>query len=380
MTKIILLALLVSLNSYAQSSDELTLESTTAPTIVEDGTDLSSAPAEEPVEAPDTVDITETVAPVKEAPAELAPKAGEEELITDLPEDDEPVAEVNAKEAETPNPTADSEIKPDEKPAEEKLADKTPPPAVSTPVITSEIPKDDRFIDHRKSHWISTYMVDSLKYKLPWDFKGQRKNFGERDQELYGPRLGFGGQLYLGAGFFTTSMVEGFYTGTAFTKEQRANPDVDVKVGSVKRTSGFYGMDASQSIGRIFEFKTKNPFMDEWAHLTFEPFVEAGIGVARGHHRVNYSYDSTVINEAYKAKIRDELTNARIGGGFNMTSRGGFFLQVRATVNRFDITKRRIDSYTKPDGQSGTQSGTITDKDAKIDPVTIVTIGGGYKF
>lgn len=393
MTKLILLALVVSLNSYAQSSDELTLESKTAPTVIEDETELSATPAEEPIEAPDTVDITENVNPAKDipaqlpdvSPAELTNKSEAETTVTETPSD-EPAAVVEEtaetkKAEETPNPTAD-EIKITEEKPEEKPIDQTPPPAVSTPVITSEAQVDDRFLNHRKSHWISTYSVDSLKYDLPWTFKnGARKHIGRRDQELYGPRVGLGGQLYLGAGFFTTTMVEGYYDGTLFTKEQRANPDVDVKVGSIKRVSGLYGVDVSQSLGHIFEFKAKNPFLDEWAYLTFEPFVEAGLGVAKSYNRVNYYYRTSAHNEAYKATIQDTLTNARIGGGFNMTSRMGFFLQVRATVNRFDIGTRKTKSYTLDDNSgSPVQTPTITDKNAKMDPVTVITIGGGYKF
>ncbi len=55
MTKLILLCLVVSFNSFAQTMDELTLESKTAPTVVEDESELSTLPAEEPVDAPDTV-------------------------------------------------------------------------------------------------------------------------------------------------------------------------------------------------------------------------------------------------------------------------------------------------------------------------------------
>ncbi|MES2527834.1 MAG: hypothetical protein V4598_12140 [Bdellovibrionota bacterium] len=396
MTKFILLALIVSLPSFAQNTDELTLESTTAPTIIEDGTDLSSAPAEEPLEAPDTVDVTEnveTVNPAKDIPAQLPDTAPME--LTDKPVETAPIAEpaddmttemadTAPAEIETPNPIAEDK-KPEDKPEEVAVEDRAPSPQVSTPVITSEMPTDDRYLKHRASHWLTTFNFEGMKYELPFDFEGARKNIRTRDQELYGGRLGFGGQLHIGKGLFTTSMAEVFYNGTLFTKSQNAGPDdEDEEAGNIKRTSGFYGVDLSQSLGYIFEFRTKNPFMDEWAYLTFEPFVEAGLGVAKSYNKVRYNYDTGTVGagvqENYKRTIRDDLTNARIGAGFNLTGRSGFFLQARVTINRYDVTERKIDTYRKQDDVAGVKDPSVTDKDVKIDPVTMFTLGGGYKF
>ncbi len=386
MTKFILLALIVSLPSFAQNTDELTLESTTAPTIIEDGTDLSLAPAEEPLEAPDSVDVTEnveTVNPAKDIPAQIPDTAPME--LTDVP-DEMPteMADGATEEVPTPNPIAE-EKRPEDKPEEVAVEDRAPSPEVSTPVITSEMPVDDRYLKHRANHWITTFNFEGMKYELPFDFEGARKNVRTRDQELYGGRLGFGGQLHIGKGLFTTSMVEAFYNGTLFTKSQNAGPDdEDEEAGNIKRTSGFYGVDLSQSLGYIFEFRTKNPFMDEWAYLTFEPFVEAGLGVAKSYNKVRYNYDTGTVSpgvqEQYKRTIRDDLTNARIGAGFNLTGRSGFFLQARVTINRYDITERKIDTYRKQDDQTGVKDPSVTDKDVKIDPVTMFTLGGGYKF
>lgn len=367
MTKIILICLLVSLSAFAQK-DELTLESSTAPTVVEDGSDMTDTLLEEPTEAPDSPDITENVNPsANDLPAAIPESAPE-----------------TAPEVATPNPTKEGpqgEMEP-EKIAEEKK-EVISSPAERTPVITTEAPKDDRFINHHKSHFLTTFGFEGMKYNLPFAFEGTKRNIRERDQELYGARLGLGGQIYLGYGFFTTSTVEAFYLGTLFTKSQEAGPQVDgAEAGFVKRTSGFFGGDVSQSFGRIFEFRTKNPILEEWVHLTFEPFVEAGLGVGQSYNKVKYRYDtgSGGTREDYKRTIRDTLTNARVGAGFNMTSRSGFFLQVRATVNRFDISKRKIDTYERQNQGAGTQSPTETDKSAKMDPVTVFTIGGGYKF
>ncbi len=394
MTKLILLCLVVSFNSFAQNLDELTLESKTAPTVVEDESDISLLPEDEPQDAPDSPDVVENVNPETDIPAQL-PETSPAEL-TNKSAGDTPVVEEPATTAEeptemadsapesvpTPNPIAD-EDQPKEEPKEEpkSIVDQTPPPEFSTPVITTEAPKDDRYINHKKSHWLTTFGFEGLKYELPFEFRGRKKNFKDRDQELYGARLGLGGQLYLGAGFFTTSKVEGYYNGTLFTKIQNAGPeDDDEDVAGLKRTGGIYGAEVSQQLGFILEFRTKNPFMDEWAYLTMEPFVEAGIGVAQAYNSVNYYYDSAgVIDEGYRQKISDKLTNAKIGAGFNLTGRSGFFMYARATVNRYDIIERKTRTYVKQDQQAPVNTKD-TIKDAKIDPVTIFALGGGYKF
>lgn len=402
MTKLILLALVASLPSFAQNLEELTLESTTAPTVMEDGTDLSQAPMEEPVlEASDSPDVVETNAPATEVPAqlpettplELTNNSLEEKTITETPDAvpeklseepadlEEPTEMADSSEGlSTVNPLADDERPKDEP---EKIVDQTPPPAISTPVITTRAPEDERFINHRKSHWISTFAFEGMKYELPFEFEGERKNVRDREQELWGGRAGVGGQLYLGAGFFTTSIVEAFYVGTLTQRIQVADPDVeDEEAGSIKRTGGLWGGEVSQNLGYIFEFRTKNPFMDEWAHLTFEPFVEAGLGVSRAYNAVHYEYDTgpSGVREKYKKRIRDELTNARVGAGFNLTGRSGFFMTAKVSVNRYDILKRKIDSYARQNSGTVTNPDTVTEKDVKIDPITVITIGGGYKF
>lgn len=253
---------------------------------------------------------------------------------------------------------------------------------MDTPALVTEDISVERIHNPRKSHWLSTFGFEGTKYDVPFNFTGAEKSFKPNQQELWGGRIGFGGEIYLGAGFNTVSKVEGYYMGTLFSRVLNAGPeDDDIEFAYSKRTGQIFGVDASQSIGFMFDMKTKNPFMDEWAYLTVEPFIEAGIGMARAYNRVNYSYDtgSSGTQERYKSRINDDLINARVGAGVNLTSTSGFFLYLKATVNRYDITERKSKTYTQPDGLPGSTVET-TDKNAKIDPVTVYALGGGYKF
>lgn len=248
-------------------------------------------------------------------------------------------------------------------------------------LLSTDIREENRFFNPRKSHFNISFGFEGMKYNTPFEFDGVKSDFATKDRELWGGRLGLQGEIYLGSGFNTTTKVEGYYMGTLFSRVLNGGAeDEDVKFAYTKRTGQIFGMDASQSIGYLFDFKTKNPFMDEWAYLTMEPFIEAGIGIASAYNRINYSYNLATTNERYKESINDDLTNAKIGVGLNLTSRDGFFFYMKATQNRYDVTLRKVNRYTRDNSGTVTDPGTEKQKNVSIDPIMVYAIGGGYKF
>jgi hypothetical protein len=352
MTKILLLALTLSSPLYAQDGTPVAEEVTVDPLaeIEETPDPAASAPA-------DTGDE-----PVAATPADVAPTgpARGEQATTDLAPP--------AVEERTPETVA-TEVSPATAPA--KAA------------ATSERAWDDeeRRFNPYESHWLTTFGFETLKYEVPYEFVGEKKNFTPGDQEMWGGRLGIGGELYLGLGLVTTTRLEGFYVGTLFSRVLNAGPqDGDEEFAYTKRTGNVWGVEATQSLGYVFDFKTKNPIMDEWAYLTVEPFVEAGVGKAYAYNRLNYDYDTgTTTNEGYRQRVRDDLTTAKFGGGVNFTASSGYFLYLKATVTTFDVSQRKVQTYTRPDQGAGS-TVRETQKDVKLDPITIYALGGGYKF
>lgn len=300
------------------------------------------------------------------APAEPAAEVETAEAPEDLRTDEEFVA-----------PAVPGAVKP-------VSAEKRPSPVFN---LEAEVDDKKRF-NPRESHWVTTFAFENTRYEVipeeRFEFEG-RKDFAKGMQELWGGRIGLGGEIYLGAGFVTRSMVEGYYLGTLFSRVLNGGEEAeDIEFAYTKRTGQILGVDASQSLGWMFDFKTKNPFMEEWAYLTVETYVEAGIGKAYGYNRINYSYDTgpspSGAQEGYKLRVRDDLLNARIGAGMNFTSSKGFFLALKATVNRYELTQRKIDGFTRENGTPGPTEFNETQKDAKMDPIVIYTLGGGYKF
>jgi hypothetical protein len=254
---------------------------------------------------------------------------------------------------------------------------------MSEPVLKTETKiEDEEKFNPRKSHWVSTFGFEAMEYNLPFSYTGDKESFKEEKRKLYGGRLGFGGEVYLGAGFHLGAMLEGYYMGTLFESAKTADPEIsNTDVAATKDTGQVYGGELVANLSFLWDFKTKNPIMDEWAYLYFEPFIEAGVGKAWGFNKKDYFYDtgSTNVQEEYDQSFNDELTNASIGGGFKITSTSGFFLYLRATQNRYDITKRRQKGYYYADDQSRTAiSGEV--QNAQMDPVMIYSMGGGYRF
>lgn len=249
-------------------------------------------------------------------------------------------------------------------------------------VIQTDIDGDDEKFNPYKSHFIAYFGMETLKYEVPYEFAGARQHFTKRQQELWGGRFGIGEEIYLGGGINTTTRLEGYYVGTLFARDVNAGSDNDnVDIGFTKRTGQVFGVDASQSLGFIFDMKTKNPFLDEWSYMTVEPYVEIGVGFASAYNRVNYHFDTTAsgVQEGYRLRVTDQILNTKFAAGINFTSSSGYFFFMKGTVNRFDITKRKSVGFSQPDGQP-TELIDTSDKSVKMDPVLTYAIGGGYKF
>lgn len=259
-----------------------------------------------------------------------------------------------------------------QEPAGEFIAPVSPNGLVETEV------EDNPKFNPRKSHWYTTFGFEAMEYSLPFSYVGAKQKFNTENRQLYGGRLGFGREIYLGKGFMTSTRLESYYMGTLFESAKTADPELEnEEVATVKDTGQIYGGDIVQTLSYMWDFKTKNPFMDTWSYLTMEPFVEFGIGKAWAFNKKDYSYNTSIVEE-YDQSFSDELTNTKIGAGINMTSRQGFFLYLKATQNRYDISKRRTKGYFYKDGEAraSVNSNALT----SLDPIMVYSLGGGYKF
>ncbi len=238
--------------------------------------------------------------------------------------------------------------------------------------------KPKRVFNVRASHWYTTFGFEAMEYELPFNFVGEKNSFKTEQRKLYGGRIGFGREFYIGKGLMTSTRVEGYYMGTLFETSKTASPTiVDLKFASTKKSGQIYGVDAVQTLSYLWDFKTKNPFMDTTSVLTFEPFIEAGIGRANAYNQLDYNYKTSDVEE-YDHSFTDEITSAKVGGGFNITSEKGYFCFFKVTQSRMEIADRRSKGYFLRDGVP--RANVPSEVSKKLEPIMIYSLGGGYKF
>jgi hypothetical protein len=236
----------------------------------------------------------------------------------------------------------------------------------------------------REGHWLGTFAFEGMGYPLPFDFKEATKpkyRFKEKDRGLYGVRMGFGREIYLGGGFMTSSRGELYYLGTLFEKKKYIEDNgTKLDFSFVKDSGQIYGGEVVQTLSYLIDFGAKNPIMEESSRLVFEPFVEGGLGIGKSYNKKNYEFKvAGQTDERYKQSYDDTLANIKLGLGFQITSSEGYFLTVKVSQNQYIATTRESKTYKKPDGAPGVST---SDKQSgvSLDQITMFTLGGGYKF
>ena len=370
--KIILTAALVltSFVGYAQTAtlDPLPLtDEELAPMIdaplVEETSALATDESATPVEATPAPATEAAVVPgaTDDVPALVEPAP----LVTE----EQPVAEETAAPIveTTPAPVGEENARP-----------------VAEVKSTDDVDDEDRPFNHRKSNWVSVFGFETVKYTLPLEFTGASDYFKEKERDLYGARLGFGREFYLGWGFLLQGRVDGYYMGTLFEGIKTADPEfTGTDVSNEKDTGSYYGADAVAHLGWMFDYKTKNIFLGDMTYMALELFVEAGVGKGTSYQRKEYNFDAASVDQ-YDFIMEDEFTTNSVAAGINLLSTSsGFFLNLKATQVNLSLDKRTIREKKLEGGASGSSAGAFvkrTDNDADIDPVTIFAVGGGYKF
>ncbi len=253
----------------------------------------------------------------------------------------------------------------------------------STPnVISANSPITEKPFKSRHSHWLMSVNGEGMGYEVPFEFRGNSRTFKNKTQALFGGRLGVGREMYIGKGLMTTSRGEAYYMGIMKDREENAKQEYEgITYASIKTSGQIAGLDAVQSLSYLYDITTSNP-MGESKMLTLEPFVEAGVGVARAINRKNYKYETGPYgtSESYRLTVKDTIANARLGIGFNVTSNDGYYFFMKVTQNRFQIVERKSSGEQRMNGTQNYIDLSDTEKNISMDAVTIYALGGGIKF
>lgn len=249
-----------------------------------------------------------------------------------------------------------------------------------TTISSSDDLSQEKVFNHRKSHWVANFGFENTKYKAPFDYQATQRNFKEEERNLMGGRLGFGYEAYIGGGFILGGGISGYYMGTAFLNEKIASNAAGAKIGAENDTGQVWGGDAIGHLGWMFDYKTKNPFLGEMTYMAMELFAEVGIGKGQAYLRKDYYYDTNTSGtyEKYDAIITDNFTSTSVAAGVNfLSTTTGYFLNLKVSQVFLNIDERKT-RVSATNGTTNTVAG--TQKDPDIDPITVFTLGGGYKF
>ncbi|MFP5459868.1 MAG: hypothetical protein ACLGG7_14115 [Bacteriovoracia bacterium] len=117
-------------------------------------------------------------------------------------------------------------------------------------------------------------------------------------------------------------------------------------------------------------------------YFALELFVEAGLGRGRGYNRREYYFDaSPVTNEEYDLIVEDDYVTQVVSAGFNLLSvNTGAFLYLRASQVAQDITERKFRGKVLNNGETTITRINATVEAPDVDPISIISIGGGYRF
>jgi hypothetical protein len=129
----------------------------------------------------------------------------------------------------------------------------------------------------------------------------------------------------------------------------------------------------------MFDYQARNPFLGDMNYLAFELFVEAGMGRGRSINGKRYFFDAAT-DEEYKVTFKDDFSTQVMSVGFNILSvSSGAFMYVRASRVTQSISERQVYGVSRPNGSPAVNFN-IKSSEAKVDPLQILAIGGGYKF
>lgn len=230
----------------------------------------------------------------------------------------------------------------------------------------------------KESKWVFDVGANYMAYPttLP-GFKGTHANIEENsDHDIYGINLGFGGELYFGAGLSSTIKIGGFYSKTMNETTGKAAKDVDIDLAEKSTDHMVSGGEASISLNYLFETKSYG----------IQPFAEFGLGAGTAQVEQRYSYEGleggTNPNpESYDVKVEEGFSYARSTVGLNVISATGILFFTKVSRLGMVVNKREVKGTIKTAAKSSEQD--VSSKKTDINEsneVFMATLGMGFLF
>jgi hypothetical protein len=232
--------------------------------------------------------------------------------------------------------------------------------------------------DYKTSNWLFEMGYSSLPYEvvMPVYDGSYDKVKAKEDLSLSGLNLGFGGQIYFGAGFSSTIKIVGTHYRAFEDVTAKAAEDIDLDLVKLDFTHEVTTAEASGSLD----------YLIETSYFGVQPFVAFAVGVGESKTERDYDYDGLSGGdnpnpEIYDVTSKEKFNYNKITLGLNFISKIGitsFF-----SVSQYSMVKtdREIKGKFTTQAQQTPQRVDSESEDLNEDSsMTVASVGFGYLF
>jgi hypothetical protein len=230
---------------------------------------------------------------------------------------------------------------------------------------------EDNLMDRKKGFVIGTGLNLAV-YSFPVEFEGQTKNQIDDKATIIGPHLQLGYDVVLWSRILLGVRAEGLLADTAGMGSKK-NSKISLQTKGQSQA-----LNTNIRLGFVRDFQASSPVGDSFP-MIFEIFAETGVGSGRNNFIMDYTYSASGVNEAYKEKIRETFRSRILSAGFNLTSKGGSFFELKVMkISLLNNTKEYSRNYTVNGGGPVVISDKVKNTDPEGFTTFLLTVGHHY--
>ncbi len=232
--------------------------------------------------------------------------------------------------------------------------------------------------DYKTSNWLFEMGYNYLPYEVVLPaYDGAFDNFkAEEDAKLSGLSLGFGGQIYFGAGLSTTIKIVATHYRDFEDVQSKAAEDIDLDLIDLDYKHEVSTGEASGSLDYLIETE----------YFGVQPFIAFAVGIGESRAERDYKYEGlsggTNPNpEMYDVEAIERFNYNKLTLGVNFISNIGLTSYI--TVSQYSTVKTEREFKGEFTTQSQQTAQSVDEKFEDLDEdssETVASVGFGYLF
>lgn len=213
-------------------------------------------------------------------------------------------------------------------------------------ILSTLVQAESDPLDHKKGPVFGLGAAVS-RYTFPADFEGTDKNKLDDKATLFGGSFHLGYDIVLFQRLLLGLRGEGMITDTLGMGNKTENS----LSGKMRATS------ALLRAGILFDAKTFDPVGDV-SSMTLEVFAEGGI--TSGHR--SFSKKFIAGSDEYTDNLEEEFQGQIMGGGLNLTTKSGAFLELKGAYTTINHTRQEFTGTKIENGAPSSLNRILDDK------------------